>query len=616
MSGTAALSAARKRRASSVQPPYPTTSGTPSSFSNKQNTYYNPLHSHSMNGGGVGNNIPNPNNGNRSVNMVPQNMTIYENIDLIKAQMEERLHIMTTQARTLPADKMKILQKQQEIQTQILKQKIIIAQQMEMENEPKQGPHFPTNTPVPVAIPSVPPAPVLSSQPRAHLIPKPIPTPSTFNEPPIIFDKGIPRPNPKYVAPSSIVEEVKEVFNTNSSPKSNTPQTPQHPQPAQIQQPPPQQNRNTSNNSKKTPNVSMPTAKLTPFVSMTSVNGVIPPPIVILKSHDEKIGEHDAVLNDLTNRMNYMHTRIEQIETSVESNIIKNLSTSAISSSVSHNNDTNNEKSTKTSNSDKIPENHNEEDEEYVEEEATLLMDEVIGDLLNSRDFMQGVVDKIMNDTNLADVILKIDPVIKENQELRSLVHSQQQMLNQMNTMLLTLLNSQQHEKLPTENNSHNNDNTYSNNNENMYQSEHNAIHDMCDDNGLYSNDNVEEVVDCNGLICDMDTSSFDISNEVVHEKPDESHAEQIYEPQVEQPDEIHSEQRDEPQVELPTELSTELPTELPSELSTELPSEQPAEHLIEEVDNEDNTAPHFPDVHIDNSRITLLVQEINQDEI
>ena len=50
-------------------------------------------------------------------------------------------------------------------------------------------------------------------------------------------------------------------------------------------------------------------------------------------------------------------------------------------------------------------------------------------------------MSKIVNETNLSEVIMKIEPLVKENQELRSLIHSQQQMMNEMNTMLLRLLN-------------------------------------------------------------------------------------------------------------------------------------------------------------------------------
>ena len=64
-----------------------------------------------------------------------------------------------------------------------------------------------------------------------------------------------------------------------------------------------------------------------------------------------------------------------------------------------------------------------------------------MNDLTNSREFVEGIVDKIVNETNLSEVIMKIEPIVKENQELRSLIHSQQQMMNEMNMTLFRLLN-------------------------------------------------------------------------------------------------------------------------------------------------------------------------------
>jgi hypothetical protein len=81
------------------------------------------------------------------------------------------------------------------------------------------------------------------------------------------------------------------------------------------------------------------------------------------------------------------------------------------------------------------------------QEEAELLMDVVMNDLTNSREFVEGIVDKIVNETNLSEVIMKIEPIVKENQELRSLIHSQQQMMNEMNMMLFRLLNEHEQHK-------------------------------------------------------------------------------------------------------------------------------------------------------------------------
>jgi hypothetical protein len=139
--------------------------------------------------------------------------------------------------------------------------------------------------------------------------------------------------------------------------------------------------------------------------------GVVPPPIVILKSHDAKLEEHNQVLHNIIHQLDRI-----QSNKSVESKEV-----------VAHNV----KRDEEVDNVD-----HGEE-----EEEEELLMDVVMNDLTNSREFVEGIVNKIVNETNLSEVIMKIEPLVKENQELRSLIHSQQQMMNEMNTMLLRLLN-------------------------------------------------------------------------------------------------------------------------------------------------------------------------------
>ena len=282
MSGTAALSAARRRRASSVATPgQGPTGGTPVSYSNTPNPYYNSgqQQQHQQQGRGMPG----------GVSLIPQNMTIHENIELIKTQMDQRLQLINSKGRSMPPDKLKTLQKQQEIQMQILKQKIAIAQEMDDEYDNQAPPHFP------------------QQQQQQHPQPK--------VEPPIIYDRGIPRPNPKYVAPiPNDVAAAAATQSVNIQQQTHAP-TPTHmptPTPTQTQKPQaaPQAHKQPQQSNRSV----MPTATLSPFVSMTSAGGAIPPPIVILKSHDDKIGEHDAVLNDLTNRVNYIHSRIEQVE--------------------------------------------------------------------------------------------------------------------------------------------------------------------------------------------------------------------------------------------------------------------------------------------------------------
>jgi hypothetical protein len=210
---------------------------------------------------------------------------------------------------------------------------------------------------------------------------------SSTDEPEFIYEKGIPRKNPKYKTPAEIEAIRQAQAQARAQPVYQK----------QKQQPQPQ---------------NQGPVRMTPFVSMITETGVIPPPIVILKSHDAKLKEHDDVIQEMAQQMDYL---MERVSSNGSLPVIRE-ETSATS------NDT-------TENADDEP-------------EQELLMDVVINDLTNSREFVEGIVDKIVNETNLSEVIMKIEPLVKENQELRSLIHSQQQMMNEMNTMLLRLLNT------------------------------------------------------------------------------------------------------------------------------------------------------------------------------
>jgi hypothetical protein len=310
MSGSAALSAARKRRASTA--PSTNIGGAPSSMyaPSKPENMQRPQQQQPQQQYPTQNGLQTP------------EINIYENIELIKQQLFERTKLIQTQGSSIPPDKLRVLHKQNEIQTQILRQKMAIAKQMEMVE--KQEPEF-------------------------------------------IYEKGVPRKNPNY----KTTVETPLKMHTNESSTS-----------------------------------AMTTRGLTPFVSMLLDTGVVPPPIVVLKSHDAKLEEHNQILHNILHKLD-------------------NLQSSNADKPRNNNEDINEE----------INDDNNEEDGEE------LLMDVVMNDLTNSREFVEGIVNKIVNETNLSEVIMKIEPLVKENQELRSLIHSQQQMMNEMNTMLLRLLN-------------------------------------------------------------------------------------------------------------------------------------------------------------------------------
>ena len=398
MSGNAALSAARRRRASS-SPGLPGGGGIgggiggggiggPSSQQQTNGSYY------------AGNSVQNiqammnqsasvkaPPRGAKMADTPPQiPINVYENIEMIKHQIEERTKFIQTQGSTMPAEKVRILHKQNEVQAQILKQRLMMVQEMEMVASMNQSP-------VRGAAPSMPSAGAVARGPSASSAPTA--RKHIQNEPQFIYEKGIPRPNPNYGI--------------------------------QVNEIPVNEPRNKISGN-------LPAAVLTPFVSMVTSAGVTPPPLVILKSHDEKIGEHDAVLNDLSNRINYIHSRVDELtEHSGNSDHRKQRLNAIAEDAAADAVDATADAAADAA----------EDGADDGEDETVLLMDTVMNDLINSRDFVQGIVDKIVNETNLSETIMKIEPIIKENQELRSLILSQQKMLNEMNTMVMRLLNQQ-----------------------------------------------------------------------------------------------------------------------------------------------------------------------------
>ena len=394
MSGSAALSAARKRRASSSQMGVGGSTNTPSQSAayyggSKQSLQgiMNQTQSYPPPTSGISQ-APSYIQSNNVAPNVPMN--IYENIELIKKQLLERTKLIQTQGSSIAPERLRVLQKQNEIQTQILRQKMAIAQQMDLAEQQKQK----------------------DVQEQYHSQKQNNMNQSQINpnEPEFIYEKGIPRKNPRYRKPEEIV---------NMIPIQTQPLQPPH---SQIRTQPQSTERQSKTNT-----------KLAPFVSMITDTGVIPPSIVILKSHDATLEEHNVVIQIIAKQVEDLQAALRDKHHPLES----------IKEDMVKKNDRAN-----TSGQQVEPGTANEDDvTEDDPEEAELLMDVVMNDLTNSREFVEGIVDKIVNETNLSEVIMKIEPIIKENQELRSLLHSQQQMMNEMNMMLFRLLNEHEQQK-------------------------------------------------------------------------------------------------------------------------------------------------------------------------
>lgn len=365
MSGSAALSAARKRRASTA-PSGP--GGGLGGGGPAPTAYYG-------RGAGGQSSSPGPGPGpsiapNIGGALPPQPMNIYENIEMIKHQLSERTKIIQSQGSSMPPEKLRVLQKQNEIQVQILKQKMAIAAQMESENQ-MRGP------------------------------------PAHIQEPEFFYEKGVPRKNPNYRDPN----DVGRVAPVNAPGYVSAPTTPSH-------------GGHVSKQQGSSAHAHMHTTQLSPFVSMLSDTGVIPPPVVVLKAHDIKLQEHNDILHDIVHELDDLRASMMGARDGSGLSTIK--------------------EEQRTSSRERSGADENAADEnadENADEPEELLMEVVMNDLTNSREFVEGIVNKIVNETNLSEVIMKIEPLVKENQELRSLIHSQQQMMNEMNTMLLRLLN-------------------------------------------------------------------------------------------------------------------------------------------------------------------------------
>ena len=404
MSGSAALSAARKRRASSSQMGGGGGVGAITSNSSASTANYYGAAKQSLQG--IMNQTPiyaHPGSASAAMNSRMPTYTapndnippinIYENIELIKQQMAERTKLIQTQGSNIHPEKLRVLQKQNEIQTQILRQKVIQAQQMEAAEQQRQK--------------EIQEQYQLQAQTMNQI-------PLNQNEPEFIYEKGIPRRNPRYRKP----EEVVFTPLASAAPVSS------------FQ---PQQRSILSDQVKIYNMPPTESTKMKPFVSMITDTGVIPPPIVILKSHDATLFEHHSAIQSLTSQVEELQSRYESKQDAQRPE--QQRETAKDRRSAEESDDRKPEHTSMT---------NKEEDNDDDEEDQVLLMEEVMNDLTNSREFIEGVVDKIVNETNLSEVIMKIEPVIKENQELRSLIFSQQQMMNEMNMLVFRLLNEQE----------------------------------------------------------------------------------------------------------------------------------------------------------------------------
>lgn len=134
-------------------------------------------------------------------------------------------------------------------------------------------------------------------------------------------------------------------------------------------------------------------------------SGAALPPNILFKLHHDELLNQDATINEYSNRLQMLTNRVEKIERGVVSNS-SNTSASTNSTNTTHV-DTPND----------------------------------VNSLANNSDFIAKILDNILTNTNLSDIINQIEPLQKENESLRALIHSQQTTLNELSTLVMKLLN-------------------------------------------------------------------------------------------------------------------------------------------------------------------------------
>ena len=133
-------------------------------------------------------------------------------------------------------------------------------------------------------------------------------------------------------------------------------------------------------------------------------SGAALPPNILFKLHHDELLNQDATINEYSNLLQMLTNRVDKIERGGGGGGASTPSSS--SNSVSQEN-------TSTD----------------------------MNSLAGNTDFIAKVLDNILTNTNLSDIINQIEPLQKENESLRALIHSQQATLNELSTLVMKLIN-------------------------------------------------------------------------------------------------------------------------------------------------------------------------------
>jgi hypothetical protein len=142
-------------------------------------------------------------------------------------------------------------------------------------------------------------------------------------------------------------------------------------------------------------------------------SGAALPPNILFKLHHDELLNQDAVMNEHSNRLQMLTNRLDKIE---RGGVVASNGGGGGGG------------------------------ETHVDTNS----------LATNTDFIAKILDNILTNTNLSDIINQIEPLQKENESFRALIHSQQTTLNELSTLVMKLLNGSlpqvQHADLPTDN--------------------------------------------------------------------------------------------------------------------------------------------------------------------
>jgi hypothetical protein len=134
-------------------------------------------------------------------------------------------------------------------------------------------------------------------------------------------------------------------------------------------------------------------------------SGAALPPNVLFKLHHDELLNMDAILNEHSNKIQMLSNKFDRGETV-----------------------------TKVSNDGQSP--------APAPAQGSGSTPLPYDNLVNNTDFITKILDNILTNTNLSDIINQIEPLQKENESLRALLHSQQMTLNELSALVMKLVST------------------------------------------------------------------------------------------------------------------------------------------------------------------------------